>query len=131
VTHALEAGTLFVASGDDGPSIIATVTLQWSDETFWGMQSDGAGYVHRLVVRRDRAGAGHGSALIDWAAQQVRSRGFARLRLDVAADNLPLCAYYERLGFEYQGDTEGDFTKRDGTVRHWRTRLYERACGVT
>ena len=96
---------------------------------FWGEREADAGYVHRLVVRRDRAGAGLGATILDWAAQQVRAAGREWLRLDVPADNVALCAYYERLGFEYRGDAEGDFTHRDGVVRHWRTRLYERDCG--
>ena len=86
--------------------------------------------MHRLVVRRDRAGAGLGAAMLDWAAGQVSAAGRGWLRLDVSADNVALCAYYERLGFEHRGDAEGDFTQPDGTVRHRRSRLYERACGA-
>jgi GNAT superfamily N-acetyltransferase len=110
-------------------AIIATVTLQWSDEMVWGRQGADAGYVHRLVVRRDRAGAGLGAAILDWAGQQVQASGRDWLRLDCTADNLPLCAYYERLGFEHRGDAEGEFTQPDGAVRRWRVRRYERGCG--
>jgi hypothetical protein len=59
----------------------------------------------------------------------VRAADRAWLRLDATADNLPLCAYYERLGFEHRDDAEGELTQPDGAVRHWRVRLYERACG--
>jgi ribosomal protein S18 acetylase RimI-like enzyme len=126
VTHGIAEGELFVAEADG--SLVATVNLQWSDVMFWGEREPDAGYVHRLVVRRDHAGAGLGAALVDWAAQQVSAAGRACLRLDVSADNLPLCSYYERLGFVHRGDREGELTEPDGRVRHWRSRLYERRC---
>jgi ribosomal protein S18 acetylase RimI-like enzyme len=129
VTRAISKGTLQVVEHEG--AIVATVTLQWRDVMFWDEREDDAGYVHRLAVRRDRAGEGFGARVIDWAAQQVRERDRAWLRLDASADNLPLCAYYERLGFEHRDDIEGEFQLPDGTVRAWRSRLYERACGVT
>jgi hypothetical protein len=61
---------------------------------------------------------------------EVRSRNRAWLRLDASADNLPLCSYCERLGFEYRSDAEGELAQPDGIVRHWRARLYERDCGA-
>jgi ribosomal protein S18 acetylase RimI-like enzyme len=105
------------------------MTLQWSDETFWGERPDDAGYVHRLVVRRDRAGTGVGPACLDWASQRVRAANRAWLRLDVSADNLPLALYYERLGFQYRGDVEGHRQEPSGAVVQWRSRRYERAVG--
>lgn len=122
---------LYVADldvGEDDHSIVAALTLQWSDEFFWGEQPDDAGYVHRLVVRRDRAGTGIGAALIDWASERVRTTGRTRLRLDASADNLPLSSFYERLGFTYRGDREGELVEPDGGIRRWKTRLYERDC---
>lgn len=129
VARAISERTLHIVEGDD--AIIATVTLQWRDLMFWGEREDDAGYVHRLAVRRDRAGEGLGATVIDWAAQQVRASNRAWLRLDASADNLPLCTYYESLGFEHRDDIEGELQLPDGTVRSWRSRLYERACGVT
>jgi GNAT superfamily N-acetyltransferase len=117
-----------VSVGDVDQSIVATVTLQWSDELFWGAQPDDAGYAHRLVVRRDRAATGLGATLIDWASQRVRAAGRTRLRLDASADNLPLCSFYERLGFTYRGDREGELVEPGGGIRRWKTRLYERDC---
>jgi GNAT superfamily N-acetyltransferase len=126
VATGVERRRLYVALVDD--EIVAALTLQWSDGFFWGEQPDDAGYVHRLVVCRDRAGTGLGAALIEWAAQQTRSRGRSCLRLDVSADNLPLCSYYERLGFAYRGEREGELTEPGGGIRRWKTRLYERDC---
>jgi ribosomal protein S18 acetylase RimI-like enzyme len=110
------------------PVIVAALTLQWSDELFWGDQPDDAGYVHRLVVRRDHAGTGLGAALVDWASGRVRAEGRSCLRLDVSADNLPLSAFYERLGFVYRGEREGELIRPGGGIRRWKTRLYERDC---
>lgn len=126
VTRGVAEATLYVVEED--ASIIATLTLQWSDVMFWGDRPDDAGYVHRLVVRRNHVGVGLGAVMIDWVSQQVKAAGRACLRLDVSADNLPLCSYYERLGFGYRGDCEGEFSEPDGRVRRWKTRLYERDC---
>jgi GNAT superfamily N-acetyltransferase len=128
-TRGIANGELYV--GEAGDEIVATVALTWSDPMFWGACADDAGYVHRLAVRRDRAGAGLGAEIIEWAARQVSAAGRAWLRLDASADNLPLCSYYERLGFEYRGDAGGELDQHDGTVRHWKQRLYERECGAT
>jgi ribosomal protein S18 acetylase RimI-like enzyme len=130
VTDGLARRELYVAEvgSDVDPTIVATLTLQWSDELFWGAQPDDAGYVHRLVVRRDRAGAGLGAALIDWATEQVQAAGRTRLRLDVSADNLPLSSLYERLGFTHRGVREGELVEPGGGIRRWKTRLYERDC---
>jgi GNAT superfamily N-acetyltransferase len=129
VTRGIAAGELYV--GHDDGAIVATVALAWSDVMIWGEREPDAGYVHRLAVRRDRAGAGLGAVIVDWAAERVRSQGRAWLRLDVTADNLPLCSYYERLGFVYQGDAEGEIELPDGAIRRWRDRRYQRDCGVT
>jgi GNAT superfamily N-acetyltransferase len=128
-TRGIEKGELYV--GEQGDVIVATVALMWSDPMIWGDRADDAGYVHRLVVRRDRAGAGLGAEIIDWAARQVTAAGRDWLRLDASADNLPLCSYYERLGFECRGEVTGEINEPDGAVRRWKQRLYERECGGT
>jgi ribosomal protein S18 acetylase RimI-like enzyme len=120
----MEREELFVA--EIGGKIIGTLTLQWSDPMFWGEQPPDAGYIHRLAVRRDHAGTGLGAALVDWAAVQVRARGRTSLRLDAPADNVRLGELYERLGFVYRGDAEGDRSDADGSLVHWITRRYER-----
>jgi GNAT superfamily N-acetyltransferase len=120
-------GELHVAeiAGD----LIGAVTFLWADPGFWGAEGDDrrAGYVHRLVVRRDHAGTGLGADLIDWADERVRAQGRSELRLDVVSQNAPLRRYYERAGFAHVRDLEGETVTRD--VRHeWRTSLYRRVC---
>ena len=124
-SHAI-AGELHAVEIDG--SMIATLTLQWSDERFWGETGPDAGYVHRLAVRRSHAGQGLGYRLLDWSDEQVRARGRELLRIDVVSDNAPLRGYYEQVGFAHQRDVEGEEVSRDGTRRPWRTSLYERRC---
>ena len=123
-----ERSELYVV--EQGAATVATLTLQWSDEFFWGAEgADGAaGYVHRLTVRRAHAGGGLGYRLLDWADEQIRAAGRASLRLDVVSANRPLRDYYEAAGFAYGRDVSGEFEARDGTRHSWRTSLYERAC---
>jgi GNAT superfamily N-acetyltransferase len=128
IARNVDAGELCVVERED--VTIATLTLQWSDEFFWGVSDADAGYVHRLAVRRDHAGAGLGYQLLDWADERVRANGRALLRLDVVSDNRPLRDYYAAAGFAHRRDVSGEFELQDGTRRGWQTSLYERACGA-
>lgn len=123
-----ERGELHVV--ERGGAIVATLALQWSDKLFWGDAGtdDGAGYVHRLAVRRRHSNGGLGYRLLDWAAERVRARERGALRLDVVRSNRRLRDYYEAAGFRHFRDVTGEHTHRDGTRRKWETSLYERAC---
>ena len=66
----------------------------------WPGRSD-AGYLHRLAVRRHGEGS---ESLLHWAEGHVAAEGKAYLRLDCAAWNESLRAYYERAGYEHVGD---------------------------
>ena len=125
-----QAGELFVA--ERAGEAVATMTLQWNDPYFWGDEGDDgrAGYVHRLVVRRDHAGGGLGVRLLGWADEQVQARGRSQLRLDAVSDNAPLRRYYEARGFRHERDVSGEWTARDGSLTAWRTSLYRRRCVV-
>lgn len=118
VEEALARGELFVALA--AGEIVGTLTLQWEDPRFWGRQPPVACYVHRLAVRRDRAGRGIGERLLEWADRETASRGRAYLRLDCVAANRGMSAYYEALGFRQRGERVHD----DGFV----VSLYERPC---
>jgi GNAT superfamily N-acetyltransferase len=98
VAEKIAAGEVFIAWVDGAP--VAVVRLLWEDRFFWGERDRGdAGYVHTLAVRRDRAGQGIGAALLRWAEEEVRRHGRRFLRLDCAAENQALDAYYQGLGF--------------------------------
>lgn len=99
----LERGEVFFAEEAPG-EVVGTVTLQWEDEPYWGRRPPDAGYVHKLAVRRVRAGRGVGVAILRWAEGEVRARGRAFLRLDTLTERTRLHAYYVGLGFVIVGE---------------------------
>ncbi len=88
---------------DDIP--VATFTIRWQETTLWGdAGSDGqAGYLHGLAVSRTVGGQGVGKVILAWAEQQIAVRGRRLLRLNTAAANPGICAYYEQAGFRACG----------------------------
>ena len=60
--------------------------------------------MHKLAVRRDRAGRGIGAAVVEWANAEAAEAGREFLRLDCLCDNPRIRDYYEDLGFEHRGD---------------------------
>jgi ribosomal protein S18 acetylase RimI-like enzyme len=110
-------GESFVARLGGEPA--GSLVLRWSDVSFWGEQPDDAGYVHALAVRRKFAGQGLGARLLAWAEARVGDAGREFLRLDCMAENAALRTYYERLGFELQGEA---------LVDDFVAALYERRC---
>jgi GNAT superfamily N-acetyltransferase len=94
----IAAREFFIARLHERPVAVARLLL--SDPLFWGDRDDGdALYVHSLAVRREYSGQGVGQQFLDWAVEEARRSGRRFLRLDCAADNRSLCAYYERAGF--------------------------------
>lgn len=77
----------------------------WSqDEPAWGVRPPEAGYVHRLMVDRDRAPAGTGRALLTHAEQRIAASGRTWSRLDCVASNPRLRTYYESAGYTAVGE---------------------------
>ena len=101
---AIARGEVYVADVDG--VAVATVTLLWDDPMYWGERPPDAAYVHKLAVRRDRAGRGIGAAIVEWADGEARTAGRRFLRLDCLRDDAGIRRYYERLGFEHRGDLE-------------------------
>ena len=128
VERTIAAGTVRLA--ETGARPIATITLQWEDEMFWGPMPPDAGYVHRLAVRTDDHGLGIGPTLLEWASREVLANDRAWLRLDIVSTNSSLRRYYEGERFVHVRDIHGEFTRRDGTIWPWQTSLYERRCGL-
>ena len=107
VRPSLDRGEVYLGVGELGEAI-ATINLSWEDPRFWGLRPPDAGYVHRLAVRPDHAGESRGLQLLEWAAERVRSKGRAYLRLDCLASNRRLCGYYRDAGFEPRGTVDVD-----------------------
>jgi GNAT superfamily N-acetyltransferase len=61
---------------------------------------DDALYIHRMIVRRELAGADVGTAVIDWASERAASAGKRWLRLDAWRTNPRLQRYYANQGFQ-------------------------------
>jgi ribosomal protein S18 acetylase RimI-like enzyme len=113
----IAAGEFFIARLGHYP--VAVVRLLRADPFFWGERDDGdALYIHSLAVRREYAGRGLGQQILEWVGDAARGSGRHYLRLDCAADNQSLCAYYERAGFVTLGSIE---------VGHARMMLFEKA----
>ncbi|KAA1425243.1 GNAT family N-acetyltransferase [Mumia zhuanghuii] len=96
---------------DDG-AISATVRVLEADPRIWddlvAPEDADALYVHGLMVRRTHRGRGLGTVMLDWVAERVRDAGRTILRLDCAAANPSLRAYYAGLGFTERGVREFD-----------------------
>ena len=112
-----EGHEVYVARRDG--AVAGGFTLQWDDLENWKEQPPVAGYLHALCVRRAAAGQGLGALMLDYAGQRVADYGRPWLRLDCWKGNDTLRAYYEGLGFSYQGI--GD---------HGWAALYQRPAGI-
>ncbi|MDX6409900.1 MAG: hypothetical protein QOE13_2971 [Gaiellaceae bacterium] len=107
---AIERGEVYVVESEDGEAV-ATVTMLLDDPAYWGARPPDAFYVHKLAVRRDRAGRGIGAAVVEWANAEAAEAGREFLRLDCLGDNPRIRDYYEDLGFQHRGDLVADGRK--------------------
>src|SRR6266516_7501926 len=89
---------------DTATTEIYTLSLHDALPIYWGDRPPDAFYVHKLAVRRDRAGRGIGAAIVEWANAEAAEAGREFLRLDCLGDNAGIRGYYEELGFEHRGD---------------------------
>ena len=67
-----------------------------------------------LAVDPAHRRAGHAAALVDAAKQDLAKTGVSRLFLEVAADNSPALALYERQGFLPIGVRKGYYRRDTG-----------------
>jgi GNAT superfamily N-acetyltransferase len=100
---AIDRGEVYVVEAEDGEAV-ATVSMLLDDPEYWGVRPPDAVYVHKLAVRRDRAGRGIGAAIVEWANAEAAEAGREFLRLDCLGDNPHIRDYYEDLGFQHRGD---------------------------
>lgn len=90
--------------GSDG-WLVATARVLGEDAHTWGdAGADGtAGYLHGLMVHRNHAGNGLGSAIVAWFERYVASSGRSIARLDCVATNARLAGYYRAHGYQERG----------------------------
>ncbi|HLA64278.1 MAG TPA: GNAT family N-acetyltransferase [Rhodothermales bacterium] len=79
-------------------------TVAYADPVIWTDRDRGAHlYLHR-ISRAPGAGGGLMAPILAWARAQAETRGLEGVRLDTWAENEPLAAYYEGLGFRHVGE---------------------------
>jgi GNAT superfamily N-acetyltransferase len=99
VSTDIDAGRVFVFSKDE--ECLATVTITDADPLIWDDVEVPAFYLHKLASKRDRAGEGIGSFVLNWAKRHALEHRKQFLRLDTWATNLRLKNYYESQGFAH------------------------------
>ncbi|MFF8717504.1 GNAT family N-acetyltransferase [Streptomyces sp. NPDC015184] len=97
----IAAGRTWVV--DEGPTVVATITLASPDGDFWGESDDpeSAVYVAKLITARSVKGQRIGGRLLDWAGAQARHRGLPWVRLDCWRSNIALQKFYLQEGFRH------------------------------
>jgi ribosomal protein S18 acetylase RimI-like enzyme len=108
VVHMIARGTTYVVMSCRELKPIATVTLQWSDERYWGQREPDAGYIHRLAVLPEKMGLSVGDQILHWVTERVRATNRSFVRLDCPAANWHLRNYYEKHGFNYVASYSSD-----------------------
>lgn len=93
-------GVQYLARAQGVPA--GNIVLEWEDDGAWTDLPGDACYVHGFAV--SRAYAGIGVPMLRWAEGLAAERGKTLLRLDCAAENADLRAYYARAGFTHRGD---------------------------
>jgi ribosomal protein S18 acetylase RimI-like enzyme len=104
IEQAIQARLTWMVADSKGELVGTMTCREHGNDMLWTPeeQAEPAVYVSRLIVRRDRAGLGIGSALIDWAGQHGIGGWRARwIRVDVWTTNLALHRYYKGQGFEH------------------------------
>jgi signal transduction histidine kinase/GNAT superfamily N-acetyltransferase len=96
----IASGEMYLASLSG--EAIGTLRLTWSDP-YWPSGEQNAGYVHSVAIRNRAHGLQIGTALLNWAMDQIRNQEKQTIRLDCAAGNGRIRQYYEEHGFTYRG----------------------------
>lgn len=83
--------------------VVGTVSRGPADMDFWNDEDrpESAFYLYKLMVRRDTAGSGLGSLVLDWACRIAALEGREWVRIDCWRTATGLQKYYEGLGFEH------------------------------
>lgn len=93
------AGLFWIAEVDR--EAVGCLRFQLTDMEYWDdVPHEDSAFVHRVAVKRQHAGRGIASEMIDWARQRAKNKGKRFLRLD-CIDRPKLRAVYESMGFEY------------------------------
>ena len=87
--------------------VAACLAITDEDQKYWSDIPKGqALYLHKLAVKRDYAGHGLSTELMNYIKEVAKARGIESVRLDCNYQRRKLRAIYERAGFVYAGKTE-------------------------
>ena len=96
---------------DEKDTVFATAMISMNGEPTYDNIYDGKwlnngsfGVIHRVAVSPSAKKSGLASMLVSFAEQQTRVAGFASLRADTHADNIPMQKMLEKNGFVYCGN---------------------------
>lgn len=102
VLRQVMAGAYFMARAGEaeGAPLAGVMRFELDDPYYWPEIAPGtSAFVHKLAVRRDWAGRGVSTALLDFARERAQALQLSHLRLDCVADRQELRTIYERFGF--------------------------------
>ena len=111
ITQLVCNGTCYVV--ENNGEIIGTVQVTWTLPNYWKQESVNVGYISTLYVHRDLAGHDIGASILRWSEDWIRLQKKTFACLHCYAQNLKLCRYYERHGYEYidRVETYPDYTQ--------------------
>lgn len=94
---------------------VGTVSRGPADFDFWNDDDrpETAFYLYKLIIRREIAGAGLGSLVLDWACRVAALEGREWVRIDCWRTATGLQQYYEGLGFKHVR-TEAPLHRKSG-----------------
>lgn len=79
--------------------------ITFSDPVIWGEKNNNpAVYLHRIAVNPAFRGYGFVKSIVEWCRKKAPEWNIDYIRLDTAAGNHKLIAYYQKNGFAYLGD---------------------------
>ena len=113
----MKRGCLYVLWRASGGIVASAVVLLEKDSRWNDCPAGNAWYPRNFVA--DVSEKGTGGRLLDAVENLANVNGKRLLRLDCAADNKPLNAYYERRGYRTRGQcAEGNYTgiRREKTL---------------
>ncbi|MEM8724154.1 MAG: GNAT family acetyltransferase [Pseudomonadota bacterium] len=81
---------LFWVAIDSGGAVVGTIMAGWDGHRGW---------LYSVAVDPEKHRSGIGRALVEHAVTELRSRGCAKVNLQIRAGNDAVAAFYSKLGF--------------------------------
>ena len=83
-----------------GDTIGIVFSACYTDKLIWRqMDKDDSIYLHRIVVNPACKGHQLFGAILNWAVEHAKQKGYSNIRMDTWAANQNIIRYYENFGF--------------------------------